>query len=126
MVALAGDMVSKYYRKGYDLLLNPLDARSLHWDLWKHGSSLSHYGALAASISMQSWKISWHHKNHLNYNTEVDQGDVAHSVLHAHSLSCLLSLMLLGVIYVLGTFSGLCFFYDLLVLSAGIAPVYSY
>ncbi|MBX9697471.1 MAG: type IV secretion system DNA-binding domain-containing protein, partial [Alphaproteobacteria bacterium] len=50
VVDLTGELVSKYYRDGYDLLLNPLDARSLHWDLWKDCASLSHYDALAESI----------------------------------------------------------------------------
>ncbi|MBX9697194.1 MAG: type IV conjugative transfer system coupling protein TraD, partial [Alphaproteobacteria bacterium] len=50
VVDLTGDLVSKYYREGYDLLLNPLDARSLHWDLWKDCTSLSHYDALSESI----------------------------------------------------------------------------
>jgi type IV conjugative transfer system coupling protein TraD len=50
VVDLTGDLVSKYYREGYDLLLNPLDERSLHWDLWKDCTSLSHYDALAESI----------------------------------------------------------------------------
>lgn len=50
VVDLTGDLVSKYYREGYDLLLNPLDARSLSWDLWKDCTSLSHYDELAESI----------------------------------------------------------------------------
>ncbi len=50
VVDLTGDLVSKYYREGHDLLLNPLDARSLSWDLWKDCTALSHYDALAESI----------------------------------------------------------------------------
>lgn len=50
VVDLTGDLVSKYYRENYDLLLNPLDARSLSWDLWKDCTALSHYDALAESI----------------------------------------------------------------------------
>ncbi|KAB2836653.1 MAG: type IV secretion system DNA-binding domain-containing protein, partial [Caedimonadaceae bacterium] len=50
VVDLTGDLVSKYYREDYDILVNPLDARSLHWDLWKDCTALSHYDALSESI----------------------------------------------------------------------------
>lgn len=50
VVDLTGDLVSKYYRVGHDILLNPLDARSLSWDLWKDCTAHSHYDALSESI----------------------------------------------------------------------------
>jgi type IV conjugative transfer system coupling protein TraD len=30
-----GDLISKYYREGQDLVLNPLDARSQKWNIWE-------------------------------------------------------------------------------------------
>ena len=50
VVDLTGDLVTKYYREGYDLLLNPLDARSLSWDLWKDCTALFQYDAFFESI----------------------------------------------------------------------------
>ncbi|WP_085784268.1 type IV conjugative transfer system coupling protein TraD [Candidatus Nucleicultrix amoebiphila] len=50
VVDLTGDLVAKYYREGKDLILNPFDARSVQWDLWKDCKSHTHYDALAESI----------------------------------------------------------------------------
>ncbi|HUX80573.1 MAG TPA: type IV secretion system DNA-binding domain-containing protein [Alphaproteobacteria bacterium] len=31
---MTGDFVSKYYREGTDLILNPFDQRTKHWSPW--------------------------------------------------------------------------------------------
>ena len=35
IVDVTGDYVSRYYREGKDILINPFDTRSAKWDLWK-------------------------------------------------------------------------------------------
>ena len=50
IVDLTGDFVSKYYREGQDLLLNPFDQRSQLWSPWGECLMESHYDTLAASI----------------------------------------------------------------------------
>lgn len=47
---LTGDFVSKYYREGRDLLLNPFDARAVSWSPWGECLTETHYDALAAAI----------------------------------------------------------------------------
>lgn len=34
IVDTEGDMVSRYYRAGYDIIINPYDTRTHNWDLW--------------------------------------------------------------------------------------------
>jgi type IV conjugative transfer system coupling protein TraD len=50
VVDMTGDFVSKYYREGQDLLLNPFDQRSEHWSPWAECITETHYDALAAAI----------------------------------------------------------------------------
>ncbi len=35
VIDTTGDLISRYYREGRDLILNPLDERSQKWDLWE-------------------------------------------------------------------------------------------
>jgi type IV conjugative transfer system coupling protein TraD len=50
VVDMTGDFVSKYYREGQDLLLNPFDQRTEHWSPWAECLTEFHYDALGASI----------------------------------------------------------------------------
>jgi len=53
-VDLTGDFVAKYYREGQDVLLNPLDERSVNWSPWADCLKVTHYDALAAAIVQKS------------------------------------------------------------------------
>ena len=39
IVDTEGDMVSRYYRAGYDIIINPYDTRTHNWDLWSEITS---------------------------------------------------------------------------------------
>ena len=54
IVDMTGDFVSKYYREGKDLLLNPFDVRSQDWSPWADCLTESHYDALASAIIPKS------------------------------------------------------------------------
>ena len=42
--------VQDYFRKDYDVLLNPLDARSAHWDFWGECPTKAHFDNRAAAL----------------------------------------------------------------------------
>jgi type IV conjugative transfer system coupling protein TraD len=50
VVDLTGDFVSKYYRHGQDILMNPFDARSWGWNPWRECEQEYHYDDLAAAL----------------------------------------------------------------------------
>lgn len=50
IVDVTGDYVSRYYDETTDLLLNPLDQRSLNWHPWADCHLESHYDVLADSL----------------------------------------------------------------------------
>ncbi len=54
VVDLTGDFVAKYYREGQDVLLNPLDERSVNWSPWADCLTETHFDALAAAIVPKS------------------------------------------------------------------------
>ncbi len=54
VVDLTGDFVAKYYREGQDVLLNPLDERSVNWSPWTDCLKVTHYDALATAIVPKS------------------------------------------------------------------------
>jgi len=54
IIDTTGSLVSKFYREAHDKLLNPLDARSLNWDLWSECKELYHYTELAQSLIPES------------------------------------------------------------------------
>lgn len=45
-----GEFTEHYYREGRDVILNPLDARSPNWNLWREIRSEFDYRAFAASL----------------------------------------------------------------------------
>lgn len=47
---VTGDYVSRYYNKKTDIILNPLDERSLPWNPWADCHLDSHYDVLAESL----------------------------------------------------------------------------
>jgi len=47
---ITGDYVSRYYNKKTDIILNPLDERSLPWNPWADCHLDSHYDVLAESL----------------------------------------------------------------------------
>jgi type IV conjugative transfer system coupling protein TraD len=49
VVDLTGDFVAKYYREG-DLILNPLDERTVNWSPWADCLTETHFDALATAI----------------------------------------------------------------------------
>lgn len=57
IVDMTGDFVSKYYREGQDILLNPFDERSQDWSPWEECLTESHYDALAAAIVPKSTSL---------------------------------------------------------------------
>lgn len=50
IVDIEGEMVSRYYREGQDILLNPFDARALYWDLWQELESEPLYKVFASAV----------------------------------------------------------------------------
>jgi len=54
VIDMTGDFVSKYYREGQDILLNPFDTRSEAWSPWGECLTETHYDALAAAIVPKS------------------------------------------------------------------------
>jgi len=46
----SGDYVRRFYRPGYDVILNPLDARSPAWDLWRECQAMYDFDDLAKTI----------------------------------------------------------------------------
>ncbi len=54
VVDTTGEFVSKYYREGQDLLLNPFDLRSQDWSPWADCLFEAHYDALASAIVPKS------------------------------------------------------------------------
>ena len=50
IVDLTGDFVAKYFREGKDTLLNPLDSRSVSWDIWEECTLPFHFEELASSL----------------------------------------------------------------------------
>ncbi len=56
IIDFTGDYVSRYYREGKDILLNPFDKRSAKWDLWKELSEEYDYDTFAkACMPKQSF-----------------------------------------------------------------------
>lgn len=47
---IEGTFVSHYYRKGQDILLNPLDKRCPAWNVWQEGNKASDFEAMAVSM----------------------------------------------------------------------------
>jgi len=54
VVDLTGDFVNRYYREGYDILLNPFDKRGALWSPWGECLDEPHYDALAAAVVAKS------------------------------------------------------------------------
>lgn len=54
IIDTTGSLVSKFYREVHDKLLNPLDERSLNWDLWSECKEPYHYTELAQSLIPES------------------------------------------------------------------------
>lgn len=50
VVDVTGDYISRYYDPGTDIILNPLDTRSLSWNPWADCTLDSHYDVLAESF----------------------------------------------------------------------------
>ncbi len=50
IVDVTGDYMARYYDEATDLILNPLDTRSLSWDPWADCQLDSHYDVLADSL----------------------------------------------------------------------------
>lgn len=50
IVDTTGSLVSKFFQEGKDTLLNPLDERSLKWDLWRECRESYHYVDLAQGL----------------------------------------------------------------------------
>ena len=47
---VGGEFISKFYREGKDVILNPLDARGKRWDVWCECSETSDYIQLSESF----------------------------------------------------------------------------
>ena len=45
-----GVFTTHYYRASQDIILNPLDARGVHWDVWADATVPMHFDAQAASL----------------------------------------------------------------------------
>lgn len=54
IVDTTGEFVSRYYRPGKDLLLNPLDTRSVPWHPWAECTEDYHYDELATNLIPQT------------------------------------------------------------------------
>lgn len=44
---ISGEFVRKFYRPGYDIILNPFDKRSASWDVWAEGKNEVAYDRIA-------------------------------------------------------------------------------
>lgn len=47
---ITGDFVKLFYREGKDVILNPLDERTAHWDIWCDAKEEWDYDAIAHSL----------------------------------------------------------------------------
>jgi len=54
IVDTTGEFVSRYYRPGRDILLNPLDERSVPWHPWAECTEEYHYDELATNLIPQT------------------------------------------------------------------------
>jgi type IV conjugative transfer system coupling protein TraD len=54
IVDTTGEFVSRFYREGKDILINPFDKRSVGWDPWADCRSPYHYDELAAAFIPQT------------------------------------------------------------------------
>jgi type IV conjugative transfer system coupling protein TraD len=54
IIDTTGSLVSRFYEGDRDKLLNPLDKRSLNWDLWSECKEPYHYTELAQSLIPES------------------------------------------------------------------------
>ena len=54
IIDTTGSLVSRFYEEDRDKLLNPLDKRSLNWDLWSECKEPYHYTELAQSLIPES------------------------------------------------------------------------
>jgi len=54
IIDTTGSLVSRFYEEDRDKLLNPLDKRSLNWDLWSECKESYHYTELAQSLIPES------------------------------------------------------------------------
>lgn len=50
IVDTTGEFVSRFYRKGHDILINPFDKRSVGWNPWIDCHSTYHYEELASAF----------------------------------------------------------------------------
>ena len=53
IVDTTGEFVSRYYREGKDIILNPLDARSESWSPWVECTEDYHFEELASNLIPQ-------------------------------------------------------------------------
>lgn len=56
LIDATGVFVEKYYREGYDKILNPLDTRSEQWTVWSECKQRYQFDELAASLIPQTSK----------------------------------------------------------------------
>ncbi len=50
IIDTTGEFVSRYYREGKDILLNPFDTRSASWNFWTECSEPYHYQQIAENL----------------------------------------------------------------------------
>ncbi|HUX79613.1 MAG TPA: type IV secretion system DNA-binding domain-containing protein [Alphaproteobacteria bacterium] len=76
VVDMTGDFVSKYYREGTDLILNPFDQRTEHWSPWAECLTETHYDALAAAIipETESPEKFWENAAKVLFSTALKEG----------------------------------------------------
>lgn len=77
VVDMTGDFVSKYYREGEDLILNPFDQRTEHWSPWAECLKETHYDALAAAIipKTESPEEFWEEAAKVVFSTALKEGE---------------------------------------------------
>lgn len=61
VVDTEGEMIARYYRPGYDIILNPFDSRSFNWNLWDEIDSNRNLKRIASSFFPNASGDSYNH-----------------------------------------------------------------
>jgi type IV conjugative transfer system coupling protein TraD len=72
VIDLEGGMIARYYRPGYDIIINPFDARTHCWNFWQEASKKEDLEAIAHSLfGGNSREISEVSKLFANWSTDL-------------------------------------------------------
>ncbi len=90
IVDLTGQYITRFYREG-DLILNPFDTRTVHWNPWADCEDISHYDMLASGFIPQQKFTSdrfWDNASRALFSTAMQKLDSLndHSIHELHRI----------------------------------------